>query len=82
LENPKKAIGTNTIDSMRSGVVYGTASMCDGMIDKFSDELGDTATIIATGGHSKYIIPHCKKEIIYNENLLLLGLNYVYGGNK
>jgi type III pantothenate kinase len=82
LENPKKAIGTNTIDSMRSGVVYGAAAMCDGIIDRFLDELGCEATIVATGGHSKYIIPYCKKEIIYNENLLLLGLNYIYGGNK
>lgn len=81
LENPKKVIGTNTVDSMKSGMVYGWASMLDGMIERFLAELGTSATVVATGGHAKYIIPHCKREIIYNENLMLTGLNLVYRMN-
>ena len=81
LENPKKVIGTNTVDSMKSGMVYGWASMLDGMIERFLDELGTPATVVATGGHARHIIPHCKRDIVYNENLLLTGLNLVYQMN-
>lgn len=82
LEQPKKVIGTNTVDSMKSGMVYGWASMLDGMIERFSSELGTPVTVVATGGHAKYIIPHCKTNIIYNENLMLTGLNLVYQMNQ
>lgn len=78
LEEPKRPIGKNTIESMRSGVVLGTASMLDGMIKRFEDELGQEAVKLATGGLSKFIIPHCEKKIIYDENLLLKGLNILY----
>lgn len=81
LEHPKKVIGTNTVDSMKSGMVFGWASMLDGMIERFTEELGTPATVVATGGHAKYIIPYCKKDIIYNENLLMTGLNLVYRMN-
>ena len=82
LEHPKKVIGTNTVDSMKSGMVYGWASMLDGMIDRFLEELGTPATVVATGGHAKYIIPYCRRKIIYHENLLLIGLNLVYQMNQ
>ena len=55
--------------------------MLDGMIDRFLEELGTDATVVATGGHAKYIIPHCKKAIVYNENLMLTGLSLVYRMN-
>lgn len=82
LEHPKKVIGTNTVDSMKSGMVYGWASMLDGMIDRCLEELGTPATVVATGGHAKYIISHCKRKIIYHENLLLTGLDLVYRMNQ
>lgn len=78
LEEPKRVIGKNTIESMRSGIVLGTAAMLDGMIKRFEDELGQEAVKLATGGLSKFIIPHCEREIIYDENLLLKGLNILY----
>ncbi len=80
-EAPRQVIATNTADCMRSGIIYGTASMIDGMIDRFLSELGYDAKVIATGGHAKYIVPHCKKEIIYNPNLLLSGLYKIYNKN-
>ena len=78
---PVKVIGTNTADCMRSGLIYGTAAMLDGLLLRIEEELGETPTIIATGGLSKDIIPLCKSEIIYNENLLLDGLRYIYEKN-
>ena len=82
LENPKKTIGTNTIESMKSGIVYGNACMIDGMIDRFLFDLAeDEVTVVTTGGHAKYITHYCKKEILHNENLLLLGLYIAYNLN-
>ena len=82
IEAPKSVIGTNTVECMQSGLVYGTASMIDGLLDKIEDELGETPTFVATGGLSKEIIAHCKKNIIYSENLLLEGLKAIYEKNN
>ena len=82
LTTPKKAIGTNTVDCMQSGVVFGTAAMLDGIIDRINDELGETATVVATGGLSKEIINYCKNDIIYNEHLLLDGLRFIFEKNN
>lgn len=82
IEVPRQCIGTNTIDSMKSGIVLGTVAMLDGMIERFKNELGSEVTIIATGGLSSKIIPHCKHDIIYNENLLIEGLWMIYQKNK
>ncbi len=78
---PKKTIGKNTIECMRSGVIFGNASMIDGMIERIEEELEMKGTVIATGGIAGMIVPYCKKEIIYDENLLLRGLYIIYKKN-
>lgn len=82
LSAPAKAIGTNTIDCMRSGAVIGTAIMLDGFVDRFEDELGERATVVVTGGLGKAICKNCKHEMIYDENLLIDGLKIIYDKNK
>lgn len=82
IEAPRNCIGTNTIDSMKSGAVYGAASMLDGMIERIEDELGDKASVVATGGLAKSIIPYCKKNIVCDDDLLLRGLGIIYSKNK
>ena len=62
--------------------VYGTAAMIDGMCDRIEDELGVSANIVATGGLSREITPYCRRQITYDENLLLEGLRLVYEKNK
>ncbi len=79
---PKSVIGTNTVDCMCSGLILGTASMIDGLVERIADELGEEPTVVATGGLSREIISHCKGDIIYNENLLLDGLREIYNKNK
>ncbi|MBQ8599728.1 MAG: type III pantothenate kinase [Oscillospiraceae bacterium] len=81
LSKPKKACGSNTVDCMTSGVIYGNAAMVDGMIDRLEEELGEKATVIATGGISKLIIPHCNHDVILNDDLLLQGLADLYYKN-
>lgn len=82
IESPGKVIGTNTADCMRSGLVFGTAAMLDGIIDRIEDQLSKIVTVVATGGLSKEIIQHCERNIIYNENLLLDGLRIIYQKNS
>ncbi|MGN1320854.1 MAG: type III pantothenate kinase [Acutalibacteraceae bacterium] len=79
---PKSVIGSNTVDCMKSGVVFGTAAMLDGLLDRIADELGIIPTFVATGGLSKEIISYCKNDIIYNANLLLDGLREIYEKNR
>lgn len=82
LEQPKHVVGKNTIDCMRSGIMYGTAAMIDGMIDRIAEELGHKSTVIATGGIAQFIAPLCKHDIILERDLLLKGLNLIYHKNK
>jgi type III pantothenate kinase len=82
VEAPKKLIGTNTIDCMKSGLIYGNASCIDGMIRRIEEELGEKATVIATGGLAGCIIPHCLEDIIIDDALLLKGLKLIYQKNR
>lgn len=82
LEPPKKLIGTDTVECMRSGVLYGTASSIDGIIDKIERELGRSVTAVATGGLSGAVLPLCEREIIYDDDLLMKGLMIIYNKNK
>ncbi len=78
---PRDIIGTNTIDCMRSGVIYGNASMIDGMIERMRQRLGQDITVVATGGMASVIAPHCKNEIIINQSLQFEGLLELYHKN-
>ena len=82
LDQPKQVIGKNTVDCMRSGMMYGTAAMIDGLIERMEEELGHRCTLIATGGLAQFITPLCKREIILEKDLLLKGLNIIYQKNK
>lgn len=79
---PKKLLGTNTIDCMRSGIIYGNAAMLDGMIDRIGDEVKSEITIVATGGLSRSIIPYCRHDVILDDDLILKGLLIIYNKNK
>lgn len=81
LDQPKKAIGRNTIDCMRSGIMLGNACMIDGMIQHMEGELGAAAQVVATGGIAKFILPMCNRSIIYDNDLLLKGLAILYREN-
>ena len=81
IEAPKKCIGTNTVDSMKSGAVYGTAALVDGMIDRMETELGEPVTVVATGGLAGTIVPYCRRKIEYEPALLLKGLAILYEKN-
>ena len=82
LDQPKKAIGRNTIDCMRSGIMLGTACMLDGMVERMEEELGAKTTVVVTGGIAKFVIPMCRTPMIYDKDLLVKGLAALYRDNR
>ena len=81
LDIPGRVIGKNTIDCMRSGILYGNAAQMDGIIDRMEEELGETASVVATGGLSRFVTPLCRHKIHYDQALLLKGLLVLYRKN-
>ncbi len=81
LEPPKKLVGSNTVDCMKSGILYGTAAMLDGLIARINDDRGCTHTVIATGGLAPTVVPLCQQHIIADDALLLKGLRIIYRKN-
>ncbi len=83
LEAPEKVIGRNTIECLQSGLIYGSASMLDGIIGRIEEELGEKATVIATGGIAQTIIPCCRRrDITIDDDLLVKGLWIIYDKNR
>lgn len=81
LDQPKKAIGRNTIDCMRRGIMMGAAAMVDGMVQRMETELGQKTTVVATGGIAKFVLPMCHTDIHYDKDLLIKGLAALYRDN-
>jgi type III pantothenate kinase len=82
LDQPKRAIGRNTVDAMRSGIMVGAACMLDGMVERMEQELGYKTTVIATGGIAKFVTPMCHTPMVYDKDLLVKGLAALYYDNK
>ena len=83
LQHPKALIGKNTEDCMRSGIVYGTAGMLDGIIDRIREEFpGREVSVVATGGNAPVIVRYCRNKILYDKFLLMDGLWTIYQKNR
>lgn len=82
IEAPASVLGRSTVEAMRSGVVFGNAGMIDAMIERMEETAGPAATVVMSGSNGEAILPHCKRKIIYDENLILDGLYYLYHKNQ
>lgn len=79
MTTPPSSIGTETVDCMRSGIVFGTAAMLDGMCERMEKDFGKKVPVtVATGGYSKDVVSSCTREIIYDRNLILDGLKKIF----
>ena len=81
IEAPGCAISSNTVDCIKSGVVFGAASAIDGMVDRFEAELGEGAVVIATGGLAEAVFHFCRREVLFDPLLTLRGLGVIYHKN-
>lgn len=81
LEAPKHVIGKNTIEAMKSGVVFGNAAAIDNMIFRIEKELGVSCHAVATGALADSVVPHCERRIPIDKDLLLKGLKIIYDKN-
>ena len=83
LQYPKNLIGKNTEDCMRNGIVYGTAGMLDGIIDRIRETIPEeTPTIVATGNNAPVIVRYCRNKVVYDKYLLMEGLWAIYHKNR
>ena len=83
LDHPKALIGKTTEDCMRSGIIYGTAGMLDGIIDRIRAEFpNQTVHVVATGGNAPVIVKYCRNHILYDKYLLMNGLWTIYQKNS
>lgn len=74
-------LGRTTEDAMRSGVLYGHASMVDGMIDRVEEQIGERVTVVATGGSAMHYLSRCRHELIFDRDLVMNGLYLLYQKN-
>ncbi|MDE6579897.1 MAG: type III pantothenate kinase [Ruminiclostridium sp.] len=81
LEGKTNVIGTNTVDCMRSGILYGHAGMLDFFIDSFQEQLGKS-TVVVTGGFGALIKDYCRNDFIIDKQLVLKGLKIIYDKNR
>lgn len=83
LQHPKSLIGKDTEECMRSGIVYGTAAMLDGILDRIREQFpGKELTAVATGGNAPVIVRYCRNPIVYDKYLLMNGLWSIYQRNR
>ena len=81
LAPPRSVIGKNTIDAIRSGVVYGYAGAIDAILRRLYVELGGRPAVIATGGLSGLVVPYTEEIEEVDDLLTLTGLRLLHERN-
>ncbi len=82
LAHPNRVIGTNTVTAMQSGIIYGYASLVEGMLARIEKELGEKVTVVATGGYAELIAKETAVIDKVNLDLTMIGLRLIYQMNK
>lgn len=78
---PRDVIGLNTVDCMKSGILYGTACAIDGMAARMEESLGEEARLVATGAYARVIAPLCRRTALVEEDLMMEGLRLIHSKN-
>lgn len=81
LEAPGSVIGRETVECMRSGILYGNAAQLEGIIERMEAELGEHCEVVATGGLARFVTPLCRRHIVLDSKLLMKGLLAIYREN-
>jgi type III pantothenate kinase len=80
--HPQKAIGTNTITAMLSGIMFGYTGLIENIVKHIESELGEKATIVATGGFGAIFAQETTIFNFVNPDITLIGLRMIYLMNK
>jgi type III pantothenate kinase len=78
LARPRSVVGRNTVDAIRSGVVYGYAGAVDAILRRLADELDAALDVIATGGLARLVVPYCEEIDEVDDLLTLTGLRLLF----
>jgi type III pantothenate kinase len=81
LLKPRSVIGKNTVEALQSGILYGFAGQIDRIAERIVDELGGTATVIATGGLAPLVLTESRMIAVHEPWLTLVGLRLVFDKN-
>ena len=81
LKHPGSVVTIDTAESMRSGIIYGNAAQLDGLIKRMETEIGESCSVVATGGLARFVIPYCSHAIDIDDKLLMKGLLMLYKEN-
>lgn len=79
---PKQTIGPNTVSAMQSGIVFGYVGLVEGLVERIQRELGEKATVVATGGYAYIITPETTIIDTINPDITLIGLRLIYEMNQ
>jgi type III pantothenate kinase len=82
LQPPSSAIGTSTVTSLQSGILFGYAGLVDGLVHRISAELGNDVHVIATGGLATTVSPLAESVQHIDVDLTLVGLRLIYERNR
>jgi type III pantothenate kinase len=78
---PPSAIGKSTVAAVQSGLIFGTADLIDGLVDRVIDELGGDAHVVGTGGLAPIVLEHSRTIEKVEPVLTLLGLKLIFERN-
>ena len=82
LDHPGSAIGFNTEECMRNGIIYGNASQIDGITARMEEEIGEPCTVVATGGMAKFCVSACRRKVTLDDKIIMTGLLSLYELNR
>ncbi len=82
ISKPPSVIGQSTVHAMRSGIYHGYKGLIENITKGICEELGQDASVIATGGLAGLFIDDCPFIDHLDHDLTLKGLYEVYKGMK
>jgi type III pantothenate kinase len=82
LSRPMEIIGRDTVSSIRAGLVFGVAGVCDGVVDRLLKKECKGFKVIATGGDAALVKPYTVHVLNFEESLILKGLALIYNSQK